>query len=101
MRRAARAYVQGRQRLLNDKPWAIEVFRKYLQIDDESVLLDTYTRFTRYLPLPPVLPLASLERVREDAAAEDPAVLNVPISEVAVPRFVEELEAMGFFASLR
>ena len=76
------------------------VLRQYLQLDDELVLNETYSRFTRYLPLPPVLPLAALPRVKQDATAGDAAVAGVAIEDVAVPRFVEELEAMGYFATL-
>lgn len=99
-----RAYVAGYSlgvaRFRKDRDRAMEVLRKYLQLDDEAVLNETYSRFTRYLPLPPVLPLEALPRVREDAAAGDPRAAEVPITDVAVPRFVQELETMGFFASL-
>jgi ABC-type nitrate/sulfonate/bicarbonate transport system substrate-binding protein len=101
---AVRAYVAGYAmgvaRFRKERERAIEILRKYLQLDEESVLTETYSRFTRYLQIPPVLPMGSLARVKEDAMAGDPAVASVPISDVAVPRFVEELEAMGFFATL-
>jgi ABC-type nitrate/sulfonate/bicarbonate transport system substrate-binding protein len=101
---AVRAYVAGYAmgvaRFRKDRERAIEILRKYLQLDDESVLNETYSRFTRYLPLPPVLPLAALPRVKQDATAGDAAVAGVPIEDVAVPRFVEELEGMGYFATL-
>ncbi len=93
-------YAMGVARYRKDRERALEVLRKYLQIDDEGVLSETYARFARYLPLPPVLPLASLARVKADAAESDPRVAEVPIADVAVPRFVEELETMGFFAGL-
>jgi ABC-type nitrate/sulfonate/bicarbonate transport system substrate-binding protein len=100
-----RAYVAGYSagvaRFRKDREGSIEVLRKYLQLDDQSVLDETYTRFTRYLGLPPVLPPASsLERVKEDATRGDPSVATVRISDVAEPRFVDELTAMGYFATL-
>ena len=50
--------------------------------------------------VPPALPMASLQRVKEDATTGDPSVANVAFSDVADPRFVEELIAQGYFASL-
>lgn len=99
-----RAYVAGYSlgvaRFRRDRERALEVLRKYLQLDDEAILVDTHARFSRYLAFPPRLPMASLPRVKESVVQEDPRVANVAISDVADPRFVEELEAMGFFANL-
>jgi hypothetical protein len=44
--------------------------------------------------------MASLERIKDDLAAEDPAVAKVAIADVAAPQFAEELQAHGYFASL-
>jgi ABC-type nitrate/sulfonate/bicarbonate transport system substrate-binding protein len=99
-----RAYVAGYgagvARFRNDRAGSIEVLRKYLQIDEQSVLDETYERFTRYLALPPVLPMSSLERVKQDAIKGDASAANVSLADVAEPRFVEELIAQGYFASL-
>jgi NitT/TauT family transport system substrate-binding protein len=94
-------YAAGVARFRKDREGSIEVLRKYLQIDDQSVLDETYARFSRYLMLPPVLPpTSSLERVKEDATKSDPSVANVPLSDVADSRFVDELISQGYFARL-
>lgn len=94
-------YAAGVARFRKDREGSIDVLRKYLQIDDQSVLDETYSRFTRYLVLPPVLPpTASLERVKEDAIKGDPSVVNVPLSDVADSRFVDELISQGYFNTL-
>ncbi|HLH25826.1 MAG TPA: ABC transporter substrate-binding protein [Chloroflexota bacterium] len=94
-------YAAGVARFRKDRDGSIEVLRKYLQLDDQSVLDETYARFTRYLGLPPVLPpAASLERVKEDAIKSDPSVANVAVTDVAEPRFVQELIDDGYFETL-
>jgi ABC-type nitrate/sulfonate/bicarbonate transport system substrate-binding protein len=94
-------YAAGVARFRKDREGSMEVLRKYLQLDDQSVLDETYARFTRYLGLPPVLPpTSSLERVKEDAIKGDASVAGVRIADVADPRFVDELIALGYFATL-
>jgi ABC-type nitrate/sulfonate/bicarbonate transport system substrate-binding protein len=99
-----RAYVAGYAmavaRFRKDRDLGIATLRKYLQLDDEAVLADTYARYSRYLAYPPLLPMDSLPRLKDDVARDDPRVAEVPISDVAVPRFVDDLQAQGFFASL-
>ena len=99
-----RAYVAGYgiavARFVKDRERTLEVLRKYLQLDDTAILDDARDRFVRSLPFPPTLPMASLPRVKEDLGEEDPRVAGVAITDVAVPRFVDELVAEGYFAGL-
>ena len=44
--------------------------------------------------------MSSLDRIKSDLAAEDPAVAKVAISDVAAPQFADDLQAHGYFASL-
>jgi hypothetical protein len=76
------------------------VLKKYLQLDDESVLGDTYEIFSTALAYPPLVPLGSLPRIKEDVARDDPKVATLALEDVADPRFVDELEAQGYFRSL-
>jgi ABC-type nitrate/sulfonate/bicarbonate transport system substrate-binding protein len=93
-------YASGVARFRKDPDRALAVLRQYLQIDDEAILRDTYERFSRYLAYPPILPMNSLDRIKSDLAAEDPAVANVAIADVAAPQFAAELQDHGYFASL-
>jgi ABC-type nitrate/sulfonate/bicarbonate transport system substrate-binding protein len=93
-------YGMGVARFRKDRERALAVLRQYLQVDDEAILAETHTRFSRYIAYPPVLPMASLARIKEDVAHEEPRVANIAVTDVAVPRFVDDLEAQGFFASL-
>ena len=93
-------YASGVARFRKNPEQALEVLRKYLQIDDDAILRDTYDRFSRYLAYPPTLPMASLERLKNDVAQEDPSVAQVAITDVAAPQFADELQAQNYFASL-
>ncbi len=93
-------YAMGVARYRQNRDVALDVMRKYLQLDDEAILQSTYDYFTRALAYPPTLPMASLPRVKEDVVREDPRVADVSIDDVAVARFADELAAQGFYASL-
>jgi ABC-type nitrate/sulfonate/bicarbonate transport system substrate-binding protein len=93
-------YAVGVARFRKDRARALEVLRKYLQIDDETILADTHERFSRYLAYPPTVPMASLQRVKDDVVRDDPSVANVAIADVAAPQIADELEAQGFFSGL-
>jgi ABC-type nitrate/sulfonate/bicarbonate transport system substrate-binding protein len=97
VRRFARAYVQGIQRFKSDKPWAIEVYRKYLKVDDPAVLDDTYNQFSSYIPLPPYVSEEGMARLLEDLAHEEPRLVGRKPSEWIDSRYVRELEQSGLF----
>ena len=96
MRRFARAYVQGIQRFKTDKPWAIEVYRKYLRVDDPQVLDDTYVQFSTYFPSVPYVSEAGAARLLADLADEDPRLAGRQASEWIDSRYVRELESSGY-----
>jgi ABC-type nitrate/sulfonate/bicarbonate transport system substrate-binding protein len=93
-------YAVGLARFRKDRERAIAVLKKYLQLDDDAVLSDTYEIFSRALAYPPLVPLGSLPRIKEDVAQEDPKVATLALEDVADPRFVNQLEAQGYFRSL-
>ena len=93
-------YAMGVVRFRRDREQAIALMRKYLEIEDQAILEDTHARASRYLAFPPLVPMDSLPRVKQDVVEQDPQVAGVAITDVAVPRFAEELEAQGYFASL-
>ncbi|HWP28157.1 MAG TPA: ABC transporter substrate-binding protein [Chloroflexota bacterium] len=95
MRRFARAYVLGIQRLKQDKPWAIEVYRKYLGLDDPVVLDDTYELFSQLFPLPPYVSEAGLARLLADLAEDEPRLAGRQPSEWIDARYLREVEAAG------
>ncbi len=93
-------YAAGLARFRRDRALALDVLRRYLQLDDEAVLADTHARFSRYLAWPPTLPMADLPRVQANLAQDEPRVASVSLTDVAAPHFADDLEVAGFFASL-
>jgi hypothetical protein len=99
VRRAARAYVQGRQRLLNDKPWAIEVFRQYLQLDDPAALDEFYVWVSNCCPRIPYISEEGTVRLLADLAKDEPRLVGRQPTEWIDSRFLREAEAAGVGAS--
>jgi NitT/TauT family transport system substrate-binding protein len=99
VRRFARGYAQGRQRLLNDKPWAIEVFRKYLQLDDPTALDEFYAWVSNCCPPIPYVSEEGTERLLADLAREEPRLAGRQASEWIDARFMREVEASGLVSS--
>ena len=96
MRRFTRAYLLGIHRFKTDKTLALDVFRKYLQVDDPSVLEDTYAQFSSYIPDVPYVSEAGLGRLIEDLTAEEPRLAGRQPSEWLYARYLRELEDAGF-----
>jgi NitT/TauT family transport system substrate-binding protein len=95
VRRFGRAYVQGIQRFKNDKPWAVEVYRKYLKIDDPAILDDTYTQFSSYFQLPPYVSEEGMARLLDDLARDEPRLAGRKPTDWIDSRYVRELEQAG------
>jgi hypothetical protein len=100
MRRFARAYAQAIHRLKTDKPWALDVWRKYMQVDDEQLLNDTYAVYGEQFPSPPYVSEAGITRLLQDLVAEDPRLVGRPATDWVDGRFVRELETSGFMRQL-
>jgi ABC-type nitrate/sulfonate/bicarbonate transport system substrate-binding protein len=97
VRRFARAYAQGIQRFKSDKPWALDVYRKYLKIEDPAVLEDTYAQFSSYFPMPPYVSEEGMARLVDDMAHEEPRLVGRKPTDWVDSRYVRELEQSGFF----
>ncbi len=93
-------YAMGVARFRKDSERGIAVMKQYLQLDDDELLRELYQAATRYIAFPPVVPMASLPRVKEDVTRDDPRVAGVRIEDVVAPQFADELQAQGYFASL-
>ncbi|MCL5958324.1 MAG: ABC transporter substrate-binding protein [Chloroflexi bacterium] len=90
-------YSLGVKRFRSDPERAVQVLKKYLQIDDQEVLLDTQKQFSKYLAWPPTMPFKSAQRVLEDVVKTEPKAANVKVEQVATNRFIDELDKVGFF----
>src|SRR5581483_7296650 len=92
-----RGYAPGVKRLREDKDAAITIYRKYLRTHDPDVLEGMWDLFRRYLAWPPTIPAAGLERVRQEAAAEEPQAASITNEQIFDGRFVDQLQAQGLF----
>jgi ABC-type nitrate/sulfonate/bicarbonate transport system substrate-binding protein len=99
LRRFARAYIQGRARLLSDKPWAIGVFQKYLQIDDAEALDEFYDWVSNCCPRIPYVSEEGVARLMADLARDEPRLAGHQPSEFIESRFLREAEAAGVGAT--
>jgi NitT/TauT family transport system substrate-binding protein len=95
LRRFARAYIQGRQRLLSDKPWAIGVFKKYLEIDDDEALDEFYVWVSNCCPRIPYVSEEGIGRLMADLAKDEPRLAGHQPTEWIDSRFLREAEAAG------
>jgi NitT/TauT family transport system substrate-binding protein len=96
VRRFSRAYVRGIQRFKTDKPWALEVYRKYLKIDDVAVLEDTWEQFIHYIPSVPRISETGMLALLHDMAEEDPRLVGRTPADYVDTRFVADLDQSGF-----
>jgi NitT/TauT family transport system substrate-binding protein len=95
VRRFGRAYVQGIQRFKTDKPFALEVYHKYLQTDDAALLDATYAQFLTLMPNPPYISEVGMANALADLALDEPRVVGRQASEWIDSRYVRELETAG------
>jgi ABC-type nitrate/sulfonate/bicarbonate transport system substrate-binding protein len=99
-RRFARAFVQGIHRFRTDKPWALEVYRKYLQLDDEELLDQAYAEYLRCCPPVPYVSEPGVARLLTDLISEDPRLAGRQPADFIDNRFLQEVEASGFLQQI-
>ena len=97
--RVIRAYSRGVNRFRTDKAFATQAIGKYLKIDDQSVLDDTWEQFSKYLELPPYV--KGLDTVIQEAAATNAAAKSLRPDDIFDARFVKQLDDSGFFKNLK
>ena len=96
VRRFGRAYVQAMQRLKTDKPWMLELYRKYLRLDDPQLLEDTYNQYRNLFPTIPYVSESGVARLLEDLAVEEPRLAGRQASDWIDSHYVRDMEASGF-----
>jgi NitT/TauT family transport system substrate-binding protein len=94
--RYGRAYILAIQRFKRDKALTLELFRKYLQLDDPEALEDEYEHAVSSLPDVPYVSEEGVTRVLESLVAQEPSLAGRQAAEWIDYRFMRELEASGF-----
>ncbi|HLH26263.1 MAG TPA: ABC transporter substrate-binding protein [Chloroflexota bacterium] len=100
VRRFARAFVQGIHRFRTDKPWALDVYRQYLQIDDPDILEQAYAEYLRCCPPVPYVSEEGVARLLADLAADDPRFAGRQPTDFIESRYLREVEASGFLQTI-
>ena len=96
-----RGIVAGIHRVRADKPFALSLYRKYLDTDDPDMLEDTYEVYgLKYAPPVPYPHDQGIQGVLDELAAENPRALEVSPRDFYDDRFVRELEESGYIRSL-
>jgi hypothetical protein len=70
--------------------------RKYLEIDDQSVLEGTHARFTRYIESVPYISEQGMAHLIADLARDEPRLADATPAQYVDHRLVHELEASGY-----
>jgi NitT/TauT family transport system substrate-binding protein len=96
-----RAQIAAIHRLRQDKPFALEVFRKYLQTDDADVLEDTYEVYvTKYIQPVPYPDEQGIQGILDELAVENPRAREASPRDFYDDRYVRELDESGYIRSL-
>lgn len=99
-RKFIRAYVEGMHRYRTDRDFTVGVQAEYSGIADRSVAEETYDLTQPGMPPVPYPVVASLQTLLDFMAAELPEAKNADARKFVDDRFIRELEADGFIASL-
>jgi ABC-type nitrate/sulfonate/bicarbonate transport system substrate-binding protein len=101
VRRYLRGIVAGIHRVRADQPFALDLYRKYLDTDDADVQADTYEVYgIKYAPAVPYPDAPGIQGVLDELAADNPRAREVSPRDFYDDRFVRELEESGFIQSL-
>ena len=100
-RRYLRGIIAGLHRVRNDKPFGLEIYRKYLQTDEVDLLEDTYEVYgVKYAPLVPYPDAAAIQGVLDELATDNPRAKEMTPRDVYDDRFVRELDESGWIRGL-
>ncbi len=101
VRRYLRGQIAGIYRLVNDKPFALTLYRKYLQTDEPDVLDETYEVYAlQYLERGPYPDERSIQGVLDELAVEVPRARDANPRDFFDDRFVRELDESGYIRTL-
>ncbi len=96
--RVIRAYAHGMQRFKTDKTFAIGILKKYLKVDDQAILEDTWTQYSQYFPEVPYV--LGMQTTIDTYGQSKPAVKSLKPEDVIDSSYVTKLDDEGFFKKL-
>lgn len=96
-----KAYVEGMHRYRTDREFTIDVQADYSGIADRTIAAETYDLTQPGMPAVPYPIVPALQTLLNFMANEFPAAKNADAKKFVDQRFIRELEANGFIASLK
>jgi NitT/TauT family transport system substrate-binding protein len=101
VRRFLRGQIAGIYRIVGDRPFALELYKKYLQTDEADVLDETYDVYAlKYLQRLPYPDEQSIQGVLDELALEIPRAREVSPRDFFDDHFIRELDESGYIRSL-
>jgi hypothetical protein len=96
-----KGYAEGLKRFYDDKPFAFEMMRKYVQIEYPEVLDRTYTLYAeKYYQRVPLPSVPAMQHILDDLAEVNPKAREVDASRLVDPSLVQQLQGEGFFRAV-
>ena len=91
-----RGYVRGVHRFKTDRAFALDVLRKYLEIDDATIIEDTHAQFSRYIESVPYVSEDGFSHLLSDLSTDEPRLAGHTPAQYVDHRLLRDLEASGF-----
>src|SRR5579884_2704038 len=96
-----KAFAEGQKRFYEDKPFTLEVIRKYARYDDPEVLEKTYTLYAeQYFVKVPLPSVQGIQNILDDYAQVNPRAREVDATRLVDPSLVATLQREGFYRAL-
>jgi NitT/TauT family transport system substrate-binding protein len=95
-----RAYSRGLQRFKTDKAFGKQVLTKYLLLDDDVILEDTWAQFAPIFDVPPYVTARGFQTAIDFVAQSLPAAKGTSADGYLDSSFVKQLDDSGFFKQL-
>ena len=96
--RFVKAYSRGVQKFKSDKALGTSILKKYLKLDDQAVLDDTWAQFSKYLAeIPYVL---GMQNTIDAVGQARPEAKKLKPEDLIDASYVKRLEDAGFFKTL-
>ena len=96
--RVVRAYARGVHRFKSDRTFAEDILKKYLNIDDQTVIDDTWDQYRVYLvEVPHVL---GMQRTLDVVSEGNAKAKSLKVDDLVDDSYVKRLDDAGYFKTL-
>ncbi|HTM06990.1 MAG TPA: ABC transporter substrate-binding protein [Verrucomicrobiae bacterium] len=100
VRKFTRALVEGIQIYKTQKEFSKKVIAKYMKVNDQEVLEDSYQFFARLVPVKPYPSIEAIKEALAELSEAEPKARGAQPEEFADMSFVKELDESGFIDGL-